>query len=55
MQSTNIVSFDPKKYEHVLHEKMLKFEQANEKKPLDRCDSTLEIFLVKYISIFVLI
>ena len=44
----NIISIEPKKYEHALYEKMPKFEQDNQKKLLNGHSSTLEFFLVKH-------
>ena len=49
----HIVLLNQKKHRCALQEKIPKFEQDYQKKNLDRCSSTLEILLVKYVFIFV--
>ena len=51
----NIMSKLKSKATLILQEKVVKFELDHKKEVLDECILTLEIFLVKYMHIFILV
>ena len=49
------MSWPDSKVTHILQEIIVKFELGHQKKVLDECSSTLEIFLVKYVYTSILV